>query len=282
MDSQKWSEYFHSKPLPLSVGYWLEGRKMLREEKRLSQLFDLCTTSTRAEQETLNGFGTGVVSDWFPNGVDHDYFSPDGHSYDPDTISFMGRMDYFPNQNCMFHFCANIFPLIRSQRPKTRLIIIGANPSFAVRKLADLPGVVVTGSVPDVRPYLKSSALTVAPLIIARGTQNKILESMASGVPVVASRVAAGGVDAVSPEHFLVASTPEEHAAAALRILNDPSERQRLAAAGRARMLSHHEWGLSMQLMDRIIDRGIREFHRKSKSVLNTKKQGKAAAASEN
>ena len=116
-----------------------------------------------------------------------------------------------------------------------------------MRRLAELPGVTVTGSVPDVRPYLHRSALMVAPLNIARGTQNKILEAMAIGVPVVTSRVAAGGVDAADREHFLVASSPEEYAAAILRILDDPAERQRLSRAGRARMLSHHAWDKSMQ-----------------------------------
>ncbi|MGH8800479.1 MAG: glycosyltransferase family protein, partial [Casimicrobiaceae bacterium] len=97
--------------------------------------------------------------------------------------------------------------------------------------------------------------LMVAPLNIARGTQNKILEAMATGVPVVASRIAAGGVDAVDGEHFVAASSPEEYAAAILRILDDPLERERLAHAGRARMLSHHAWDKSMQRLDAIIER---------------------------
>jgi hypothetical protein len=145
--------------------------------------------------------------------------------------------------------------LVRARRPNVRLCIVGADPSSAVRKLGELPGVTVTGSVPDVRPHLQRSALMVAPLNIARGTQNKILEAMASGVPVVVSRIAAGGVDAVAGEHFAVASTPEEHAQAILRILDDPAERRRLAIAGRERMLSHHAWDRSMQRLDRIIER---------------------------
>jgi glycosyltransferase involved in cell wall biosynthesis len=164
-------------------------------------------------------------------------------------------MDYYPNQESMFAFCADVLPRIQARRPRTRLTIVGADPSPAVRNLAQRPGVTVTGSVEDVRPYLHRSALMVAPLNIARGTQNKILEAMAAGVPVVTSAVAAGGVDALAGEHLLVARSAEEHADAVLRILEDSRERRRLALAGRERVLSHHAWERSMERLDAIIDR---------------------------
>jgi hypothetical protein len=264
MDSQKWLEYSRYKPFPLSGGYWLEGRKLEREERRLASRFDLCTATTRAEWETLEGYRTGVPTDWFPNGVDSGYFAPTAEPYDGDTLCFVGRMDYYPNQECMFQFCSRTLPLVRARRPKVRLFVVGADPSSAVRKLGELPGVTVTGSVPDVRPYLQRSALMVAPLNIARGTQNKILEAMASGVPVVVSRIAAGGVDAVAGEHFAVASTPGEQAQAILHILDDPAERRRLAVAGRERMLSHHAWDRSMQRLDRIIERCLGSWRKGS------------------
>jgi glycosyltransferase involved in cell wall biosynthesis len=109
--------------------------------------------------------------------------------------------------------------------------------------------------VPDVRPYIRSSALMVAPLSIARGTQNKILEAMAMGVPVVTSSVAAGGVDAVAESHLLVADSATEITRAILRIAENPDERRRLAVAGRQRVLSHHAWPRSMQRLDGIIQR---------------------------
>jgi len=280
MDSQKWLEYARYKPFPLSAGYWLEGRKMLREEKRLASMFNLCTATTRAEWETLESYGTGVASDWFPNGVDHAYFAPDGAGYDADTISFVGRMDYYPNQECMFDFCANVLPRIQARRAQTKLVIIGADPSPAVKKLGELPGVTVTGSVPDVRPYLNRAALMVAPLNIARGTQNKILEAMASGVPVVTSSVAAGGVDAVAREHFLVANNHEEHASAVLQVLNNREERQRLALSGRARMQSHHDWGHSMQRLDRTIERCIATFTKSAAASTDGPEKGAAHVVS--
>lgn len=255
MDSQKWREYAQQKPFPLSWGYGLEGAKLEREEARLARKFDLCTATTRAEWQTLEGYGTGVATDWFPNGVDAEYFTPSAAPYDEDTIVFVGRMDYFPNQDCMSWFCTNVLPTLQEKRPATKLVIVGADPSPAMRKLGERPGVVVTGSVPDVRPFLAGAALMVAPLNIARGTQNKILEGLASGVPVVASRIAAGGVDATTPDHMLVASTPEEFVAAITSVLDDPAQRARLARAGRERMLSHHNWLQSMRRLDGIVER---------------------------
>ncbi|EXI91783.1 MAG: sugar transferase, PEP-CTERM/EpsH1 system associated [Candidatus Accumulibacter sp. BA-94] len=268
MDSQKWLEYANYKPFPLSLGYRLEGNKVLAAEKRLARLFDLCTATTRAEWQTLEDYRTGVATDWFPNGVDADFFSPAADDHDPETLSFIGRMDYYPNQECMARFCAQIWPRLRARRPLLKLLIIGADPSPEMRRLGDLPGVTVTGSVPDVRPFVRQSALMVAPLNIARGTQNKILEAMAMGVPVVTSRVAAGGVDAEPVTHFLVADTPEEYSEAILGVLQNPAERRRLAVAGRQRMLSNHAWSHSMARLDGIIERCLTDFsHSKGKSA---------------
>lgn len=260
MDSQKWLEYVRYKRFPVSVGYWLEGRKILAAEKRIARKFDLGAVATVAEQQTLDSFGTGVLSDWFPNGVDTAFFVPSAQPYEASTISFIGRMDYYPNEECMTTFCHQTLPLLRAARPDIQLIIVGAEPSPGVRKLAELPGVTVTGSVPDVRPYVWRSALTVAPLNIARGTQNKILEAMAMGVPVVTSSIAAGGVDAEDEAHFLVADTPDDYARAILRILSSPEERQRLSHAGRERMLSHHTWERAMARLDGVIERCVTRF----------------------
>ena len=270
MDSQKWLEYAHYKPFPLSLGYTLEGSKMLWAEKRLARRFDLCTATTRAEWQTLDGYGTGAATDWFPNGVDAQFFSPTDGAYDADTISFIGRMDYYPNQECMQRFCDQVWPLLRQQRPQMKLLIVGADPSPAMLALGQRPGVTVTGSVPEVQPYIRGSALMVAPLAIARGTQNKILEAMAMGVPVVTSSVAAGGVDAEPENHLLVADTPQQIAAAVLRITQNPAQRQHFAKSGRERMLSHHAWPRSMQRLDGIIERCLRGYRQNNPQTLRT------------
>ncbi|WP_210394993.1 TIGR03087 family PEP-CTERM/XrtA system glycosyltransferase [Motiliproteus sediminis] len=253
MDSQKWLSYVSHKPFPLNLGYWLEGTKLEAEEKRLARQFDLCTCTTRAEWQTLKDYATGVDTDWFPNGVDSSFFAPDGGDYDPHAISFIGRMDYYPNQQCMLSFCRDTLPLIQQQDPEAKLFIVGADPSKEIQALGELPGVTVTGSVDDVRPYVRRTAAMVAPLTIARGTQNKILEAMAMGVPVVTSTAAAGGIDAVPGDHFLQADSPQATAAALLQLMQNACERQRLAEAGRERVLEHHNWAASMRRLDAII-----------------------------
>lgn len=254
MDSQKWLEFTQHHRFPKNFVYWLEGIKLRRAEKALATEFDYCTLTTRLELETLRSYGVATPSDWFPNGVDLEFFTPSAAAYDPNLIVFIGRMDYYPNEQAMADFCRDVLPRVQAQRPEAKLTIVGADPTPAVRKLAERPGVTVTGTVPDVRPYVTRAAVNVAPLRIARGTQNKILESLAMGVPVVTTPIAAKGVDAVPGEHLLACTGAEEMAQEVLRLLDDPDARSRYAKNGRARMESHHTWAVAMARLDRIIE----------------------------
>lgn len=254
MDSQKWLTYAHFKNPLIAPLYWYEGKKLESAEKALARRFSLCTCTTKAELDTLQSYGVGTPSDWFPNGVDLEFFQPSTEAYDPDQICFVGRMDYYPNIQAMQNFVDQTLPLIRAKRCTAKLSIVGAAPVPGIRELAKIDGVTVTGTVPDVRPHVTKAALCVAPLEIARGTQNKILESLAMGVPVVTSSQAAGGVDAVPGKHFLIADSPAETAAAVLQLLDDAAERGRLAAAGRTRMETHHSWTGSMARLDKVIE----------------------------
>jgi hypothetical protein len=229
----------------------------------LAAQFDLATCTTRAEMESLRALGATGPTDWFPNGVDAQFFQPSGQPYGPDLVTFVGRMDYFPNQQGVLKFCADVLPELRKRRPATRFEVVGADPPQAIRDLARIPGVSVTGSVPDVRPFVTKAALTIAPLEIARGTQNKILESMAMGVPVVSSRQASGGVDVVVGEHILAYDTPDQLVSAVLSILESPELRGRLSAAGRARILSNHSWPSSMKRLDGLIEQAFQHAGRR-------------------
>jgi sugar transferase (PEP-CTERM/EpsH1 system associated) len=255
MDSQKWVQLAGFRPFPFKLGYLLEGRKLMSWEMRLARQFTLCTTTTRTEEDTLSSYRTGAPTDCVPNGVDAEFFAPTSEPYDDRMISFVGRMDYFPNRQCMVKFCTSVWPLLRERIPGIKLAIIGAEPAPEIRRLSRLPGVTVSGSVPDVRPLARKAAAMVAPLEIARGTQNKILESLAMGVPVVCSRLALRGVNAREGVDVLAADTPEEYLSALTLLLLDRERRSELAATGRAQVLEHHSWPASMRRMDQIIER---------------------------
>ncbi len=170
-------------------------------------------------------------------------------------------MNYYPNEKCMLEFCENVFPLLREKFSDIKLCIVGSNPTGKILALNKIEGVEVTGRVADVRPYVQQAALTVVPLTIARGTQNKILESMSMGVPVVCSPVAARGIDAVPEQHVLVADSPEDYVRQIGRIIEHKDERNRLAEAGRNRMLSHHSWSIAMEKMDVNISSELKDSH---------------------
>lgn len=259
MDSQKWLAYADAKPFPLSIAYLLEGKKMEKYESELSRKFDCCTATTRLEYETLNSMNSAQSTSWFPNGVDHNTFClPDSeHNYDPSNIVFVGRMDYYPNQKATQYFAMDVLPIIRKSIPDAKFVIVGANPPKFIQQLENLPGVEVTGTVPDVKDLVRNAALTVAPLDIARGTQNKILESMSLGVPVVATAQAAKGVDAIPDEHLLIADGVDETVKKVVGVLQNPELRSRLSLAGRKRVETTHSWPDSMGRLDKIIEKTL-------------------------
>ena len=263
MDSQKWQAYVDYKKWPISSGYALEGKKLEKDEKRLAKLFDLCSCATDFEVETLDGYNTGVASGYFPNGVDSEFFQPIDVDVQANSICFVGRMDYYPNEVCIVNFCNDVLPIIREKYPDVSFKVIGAAPPKSVLDLNELPGVTVTGTVDDIRTHVQQCQVMVAPLVIARGTQNKILEGMAMGIPVVSSRLAARGVDAIIGEHILAATTPQEYANEIMGLFADQEKRASIAKAGRDRVLSHHNWEHGMTLMGQCIERTLNEFHKK-------------------
>lgn len=255
VDSAKWLDYRPFAGFLKRLIYTLEGRSLGRLERSMARRFDLCLTTTAFEDATLQALAGSagarpVKSAVVRNGVDLDFFHPVETPYDPDRICFLGRMDYFPNEQAMVRFCAEVLPGLQSVRPNLRLTIVGADPGPGVRALARLKGVEVTGRVDDVRPYVWRSAATVAPLLIARGTQNKILESMAMGVPVVASELAARGVQAVPGMHLLTAGTPADTAEAVLTLLRDPSARASFSAKARALVARDYSWSATLAEFD--------------------------------
>jgi sugar transferase (PEP-CTERM/EpsH1 system associated) len=183
------------------------------------------------------------------NGVDTDYFAPvpqpAAESGSPSLV-FTGTMDYRPNVEGACWFVREVWPRLKQAVPDLRFSIVGRDPAAAVRKLAEVSGITVTGSVPDVRPYLAGATVAVAPLQIARGIQNKVLEAMAMGRAVVGSPDAIEGLDVVVGQDVLMAKTVEQWCQVVSQVLSDGRLRQDLAISARARVLKDYAWEARM------------------------------------
>ena len=254
LDSAKWSDYADRRAFPLSMAYALESNKLRRFEKLVAESSTHCTFTTRAECDAFRSLGVSKPLTVIPNGVDADYFHREHPApADSKVIVFLGRMDYFPNVEGISWFARELFGPIRSRVPDAELRIVGAHPTRAVKKLAEIPGVTVTGFVPDVRPYLTDAAVAVGPLRLARGTQNKILECMSIGIPVVTTPDAARGIQANGGEHLAVAKTNEEFIQSTVELLLNPDRRSQLGEAGRLQVRAAHQWPASMQILDAVL-----------------------------
>jgi glycosyltransferase involved in cell wall biosynthesis len=158
---------------------------------------------------------------------------------------FVGALDYFANADGIARFAHEAFARVRAALPEARLRIVGRRPGADVLALGEIPGVEVVGEVADVRPELWGAGVAVVPLRIAQGLQNKVLEALAAGVPVVSSGAAVRGIKGYPGRHFLVAESAEDFADAVLRVLRDPELGGRLAAQGRALVEERYSWDRS-------------------------------------
>ncbi|RAQ94957.1 glycosyltransferase [Thermogemmatispora tikiterensis] len=190
-------------------------------------------------QELLPQARVGVV----PNGVDLSFFAPPSTDEEEgQRIVFTGSLDYYPNEQAVLGFARQCWPLIRERMPAVEWWIVGRNPPRSVRRLARLPGVTVTGTVPDVRPYLARASVVVVPLRIGSGTRLKILEALAMKRAVVSTTLGAEGLAVASGRHLLLADTPDDFVRAVLLLLEDARRRQALAEAGRRLVEQAYSW----------------------------------------
>src|SRR6185437_3003522 len=212
IDSDKWLQYSATKTWPMSWIYRRESRLLLSYERKVAKDFDSAPFVSEIEANLFKQLAPEAATKvtYFNNGVDADYFSPQNIYPNPypagiEALVFIGAMDYWANVDAVEWFARSIFPAIRAQLPEIEFHIVGARPVAEVMALTVLPGVTVTGSVPDVRPYLAHASLAVAPLRIARGIQNKVLEAMAMEKIVIASPQAVEGINAARGQELLVA-----------------------------------------------------------------------------
>jgi sugar transferase (PEP-CTERM/EpsH1 system associated) len=167
------------------------------------------------------------------NCVDTDYFTPWTAPRAANSLVFCAKLDYFPNAQGIVHFCENILPLVWKQHPEVHLTIVGNNPPRAVQDLEHDYRITVTGYVPDTRPYLGSATIALAPLLVAAGTQSKILEALAMCTPMVTTPRCSRALGAQDGVHLLVAEEPQAYADAIVKLLEDSQLAQQLGQAGR-------------------------------------------------
>jgi len=257
-DSDKWLQYSKAKSWPASWVYRREGERLLRFERQVAMEFDASMFVSEKEADLFRSLAPEAAArvSGINNGVDTDYFSPGAH-VDPFPagalpIVFTGAMDYWANVDAVSWFAAEILPMVRQRLPCAEFYVVGSKPTKAVLDLAKLPGVVVTGAVPDVRPYLAHSAVVVAPLRIARGIQNKVLEAMAMARPTVVTPQALEGISAVVGEELLLAETPEDFGRVVANAI-DGAVASTVGARARERVVASYSWATHLDKLAEIV-----------------------------
>ena len=257
VDSAKWADYAPQHRWPMSWLYAREGRKLLAYERRIARLARRSFFATEKETELFRSSAPecsdGVEA--MNNGVDADYFAPEPARASPflpgeTPLVFTGAMDYWPNVDAVTWFAADVLPRLRERRPGLRLHIVGRSPTAAVRALAS-DAVVVTGTVPDVRPYLQHAAVVVAPLRLARGIQNKILEAMAMERPVVAASACVEALTAEPGAEILPADGADDYVRTITALLSTPDRAAAIGIAGRCRVVESYSWSAHLQTLER-------------------------------
>jgi sugar transferase (PEP-CTERM/EpsH1 system associated) len=262
VDSEKWREYAAGAAWPARAVWAREARTLLAFERRAAAAFERTLFVSEAEAAAFLRLAPEAAErvGWLDNGVDLAFFFPAAFASPFPAggadIVFTGAMDYWPNVDAVSWFVEAVFPTLRAARPGLRFTIVGANPAPAVRRLAQAPGVTVTGRVPDVRPYL-AHAVVVAPLRIARGVQNKVLEAMAMARPVVATPQAFAGLRAAPGRHLLVGgATDADGAAGFAALLAEVLDGRHpgLGAAARAAVECRYAWDATLAGLDALYD----------------------------
>jgi sugar transferase (PEP-CTERM/EpsH1 system associated) len=273
MDSAKWGEYARRRPWPVSAIYKREAARLLAYEREIAARSEASIFVTKEETALFRDAApesAGKVTT-IGNGVDSTYFSPSleiGSPYASGErpIVFTGAMDYWPNVDAVSWFARDMLPQIRARDASARFYIVGMNPDGAVRALASDPAVVVTGRVDDVRPFLQHARVIVAPLRVARGIQNKVLEAMAMGKSVVATPAVAAGMAARVGVELETASDASEFTERVLALMLDPERASRMGALARSRVLEDYIWPASYARLDALLDRDV-AAHRVSAQV---------------
>ncbi len=260
-DSAKWTDYATQHRWPMSWIYRREGRRLLEFEHAHALQNHATVFATEAEKALFARLAPACAPRLhaIENGVDREYFSPRDDRPSPyatgeETLVFTGAMDYWPNIDAVTWFAREVLPRLRATHPRLRFTIVGMNPDPAVQALAADPAITVTGTVPDVRPYVQHARAVVAPLRIARGIQNKIIEAMAMGRPVVVLEAAALGLRAEAGRDYLRVPEDPEAFAGAIRTLLETGADNVIGSNARAAVSASYDWDRNLAALDTLLD----------------------------
>lgn len=262
VDSDKWRQYAAAKTWPASWIYGREGHTLLDYERKVAAQANASLFVSEAEADLFRKLApeTAEKIGALNNGVDYDYFDPAATLDSPfadggKTLVFTGAMDYWANVDAVTWFAKEVFPGVRAKMPAAEFWIVGARPLAQVKALDALPGVHVTGSVPDVRPYIRYADIVVAPLRLARGIQNKVLEAMAMGRPVVASPEALEGIDARDGEEIVRADGAAEFVNKAVELLGCANGGP-MGERARTRVINGYGWSANLKGLKTLLENG--------------------------
>ena len=260
VDSEKFAAYADAHRWPLSWLYRREARRLLAHERQVVAQAERSFFSTEKEVDLFRSLAPECAPsvEAMGNGVDADYFRPDATRPSPFPpggvpLVFTGAMDYWPNVDAVVWFARDVLPALRQAEPRLQFHIVGRNPTAAVLALRS-EHVSVTGTVADVRPYLQHAAVVVAPLRLARGIQNKVLEAMAMARPVVASADCAAPIEALPGRELIPATDAEGFVREISALLADPERARAVGAAGRRRVVAGYSWPAHLASIDRCLD----------------------------
>jgi sugar transferase (PEP-CTERM/EpsH1 system associated) len=256
VDSEKWRAYAENRHRVIAWLYRLEAHRLARYEERVANEFNHSILVSRVEGRLLERRIKRRPISIVANGVDLTYFDVcrDNVKSAVPIIVFTGTMDYFPNIDAVTYFCEEIFPSIRDLLPLVEFHIVGRNPTKAVKDLTNHPGVKVTGYVPDVRPYLTQAWVAVAPFRIARGIQNKVLEALAMGLPVVGTSHAFQGIETTTENGICVANDGANFADQVIKLFNDGELRRRYGLLARRYVEIRHPWDQQGMQLEAILE----------------------------
>lgn len=253
-DSSKWKQYAQAAGFPSSFIYRKEHLLLREYERKVSENFDALLTVSENERKEFSAFIDVRKITVIMNGVDTEFFRPVPYSGSK-RITFTGAMDYFANVSGVVIFCKEVFPIIREKIPDAEFYIIGPRPVREIRRLSAQDGVFVTGAVEDLRDYFRTASVSVVPSFrIAQGLQNKILEPMASALPVVTTSRAIDGLKMEPDRDILIADDTKTFADKVIMVLSDSVMSRSIGANARRYVETNHDWQRNMSGLDKIIE----------------------------